>query len=180
MCVQRHHAIAKDAAFSLQYQDNICVCSPSFLNLSDFSRLEVWLPSGTALSCFDECQLSMDFEYPDALDTSWWFLFPPAHGFSFLRSLLPASIYSALFNCQCSIECEAPERFTHFHEDFSKAFSKPLTSSTTLYIWSNLWSVHPTAKWVDPLGDPKHLRLNTAPHTPQPSVSPWSFDDGLY
>lgn len=49
--------------FSLQYQENTCVCFPSFLNLSDFSRLEVWLPSGTALSCFDECQLNMDFEY---------------------------------------------------------------------------------------------------------------------
>lgn len=117
--------------FSLQYQDNTCVCSPSFLNLSDFSRLEVWLPSGTALSCFDECQLSMDFEYPDALDTSWWFLFPPCPWLLFPRLLLPTSIYSALFNCQCSIECEPPQSASLTFMSFSKAFSKPLTFSTT-------------------------------------------------
>lgn len=117
--------------FSLQYQENTCVCFPSFLNLSDFSRLEVWLPSGTALSCFDECQLNMDFEYWDALDTSWWFLFPPCPWLLFPGLLLPASIYSSLFNCQRSIECEAPYNASLIFMSFSTAFSKPLTSSTT-------------------------------------------------
>lgn len=165
----------RSLCFPLQHNENIYVCSPSFLSQHDFSTKVTWLPLSTALSWSDEChQWPSRFQAQGTLWSSvqHWILLgalsSPPLPLLFPGLPLPPSIFlfsGSPFRCWCS-----PKLFTHFHE-FLHAFL--WTHSFHSYLYTFLYLQHHSGCLLQPPTwkpncqvSQRHLKSNIALTSP--------------